>query len=307
MLAHRVIDRKIVVQLAGGLGNQMFQYAAARALSARLKSELVLDTWSGFAHDKIYRRSYELGVFPIIAREATAWERAPFWFDRSLKRLSITVGARCQHSLVGSKRHRLEEDQLCFLSSLVEGELPLPLWMTGYWQSPRYFDSVANLIASELSPPEPKSPVLLQLGAEMRDGPSVAVGIRLYEESPDPKAQSNNRTVKGPADVNVALAEMAAAVPGARHYVFCTHRADFLNALALPAETKFVTAADGYKNAIDTLWLLSQCHHHISTNSSFYWWGAWLSEKSARGRQPMIFAADNFSNVDTVPANWRRF
>jgi hypothetical protein len=307
LFASRENDRRIVVQLAGGLGNQMFQYAAARALSVRLKGELVLDTWSGFVRDRVYRRSYELDAFPIKARDAAARERAPFWIDRSLQRISRTFSLRDAQSSAGPHRHRLNEDQLCFSPALAETEFNLPIWMTGYWQSPRYFQSVANLIVSELSPPEPKDPALLRLGAEMRDGLSVAVGIRLYEESPDPKAQSHNGKLKSPAEVNAALGVMAEAVPGARYYVFCTHRADFLDGLTLPSHTVFVTADDGYINSIDTLWLLSQCHHHIFTNSSFYWWGAWLSEKAARGDQPIMFAADNFSNRDTVPANWHRF
>ncbi len=285
----------------------MFQYAAARALCVRLRGELVLDTWSGFVRDTVYHRSYELGAFPIKARNATAWERFPFWVDRALQRLSRKSGFRSAQSSAGSYRHRLNEDRHCFLPGLAETNFALPIWMTGYWQSPRYFETITDLIASELSPPQPKDPALLRLGAEMRNCPSVAVGIRLYEESPNPKAQSNNGNLKGPADVNGALVEIAAAVPCARYYVFCTHRADFINALALPAKTKLVTAADGYQNATDTLWLLSQCHHHIFTNSSFYWWGAWLSEQAARDYRPIIFAANNFSNIDTVPANWRSF
>lgn len=39
---------KLIVQLNGGLGNQMFQYACARSLALRNGLELVLDDWSGF-------------------------------------------------------------------------------------------------------------------------------------------------------------------------------------------------------------------------------------------------------------------
>lgn len=38
----------VCIQLTGGLGNQMFQYAAARAVAEKAGAELVLDTWSGF-------------------------------------------------------------------------------------------------------------------------------------------------------------------------------------------------------------------------------------------------------------------
>ena len=42
---------KIIASLTGGLGNQMFQYAAARSMAMRSGSDLVLDTWSGFVRD----------------------------------------------------------------------------------------------------------------------------------------------------------------------------------------------------------------------------------------------------------------
>ena len=56
---------KLIVQLKGGLGKQMFQYASARSLALRQGLELVLDDWSGFVRDLQYRRHYELGALPI--------------------------------------------------------------------------------------------------------------------------------------------------------------------------------------------------------------------------------------------------
>ena len=60
----------IATRLMGGLGNQMFQYAAGRALAAAHSAELVLDTKTGFVRDRLFRRSYALDPFPIRAREA---------------------------------------------------------------------------------------------------------------------------------------------------------------------------------------------------------------------------------------------
>ncbi len=300
-------DKRVIVQLAGGLGNQMFQYAAGRALAARHGGEVVLDTWSGFARDKVYRRSYELGAFPIKAREAKFLERVPFWVDRAISSASRRLRTSESSSHPTSRPNRVTEVSQSFSPVLFEDHVTLPVWVTGYWQSPRYFEDVKNDIASELAPPEPAGAAIQRLGAEMRATQSVAVGIRLYEESPDPTAQSHDRTLKTPADVNRALKAVAGCVGNARFYVFCTHRANFLKDLNLPAETRFVTAEDGFRNAIDTLWLLSQCHHHVFTNSSFYWWGAWLSEQQPRASEPLIYAANNFANVDTLPDHWQRF
>ena len=55
----------IVTTLFGGIGNQMFIYAMARALSLRNNTELVIDTKNGFKRDFTFKRNYALEDFPI--------------------------------------------------------------------------------------------------------------------------------------------------------------------------------------------------------------------------------------------------
>ncbi len=57
----------VVVQLQGGLGNQLFQYAAGRSLALRTRAELRLDL--GQLGKGAYR-PYRLGVFELQARPA---------------------------------------------------------------------------------------------------------------------------------------------------------------------------------------------------------------------------------------------
>jgi hypothetical protein len=43
------------------------------------------------------------------------------------------------------------------------------------------------------------------------------------------------------------------------------------------------------------------------TNSSYYWWGAWLSRKYYDPEEQEIFAADNFINKDSELPQWQLF
>src|SRR5450830_38293 len=64
----------VIVRLTGGLGNQMFQYAAGRALADRLGAELLLDTRAfeqALAFQAYTRRAYALSPFKLRARVAT--------------------------------------------------------------------------------------------------------------------------------------------------------------------------------------------------------------------------------------------
>ena len=67
--------KKVIVRIKGGLGNQLFCYAAARRMALVNDAELVIDEVTGFARDHQYKRFYQLDAFQIPCRKATALER----------------------------------------------------------------------------------------------------------------------------------------------------------------------------------------------------------------------------------------
>jgi hypothetical protein len=298
--------KKVYAYLNGGLGNQMFQYATARALALRTGSELVLDSWSGFVRDYQYQRSYELHYLPIQARLATALERTPIWLFRVENRVRGVNPNVFQHRIYGNF---LVETETRFIEEIIHFRQANVAWLVGYWQSPHYFQYYESIIRAELTPLQPTQKQFLDLGRTMRDTESVAIGIRLYEESVDPAAHAKGRLMKGMADVNTAIARLQALQPNAQFFVFCTHRSQSLAELDLPDSTVFVTYDDGYEGTIESLWLMTQCKHHIFMNSSFYWWGAWLSAGlySTADDHKHIYAADNFTNQDGLCSTWEKF
>src|SRR3989338_7605799 len=65
----------IIVQLYGGLGNQMFQYATGRALSLKNDTELKLDLHAFESYSKgITKRKYKLDIFNIKTKFASIKE-----------------------------------------------------------------------------------------------------------------------------------------------------------------------------------------------------------------------------------------
>jgi hypothetical protein len=296
--------RRLTVYLNGGLGNQMFQYAAGRAMAIRHGVDLVLDTWSGFVRDYQYRRHYELDALPIQARQATLGERIPIWLYRLENKLFNPPVDTNQKRMYGKF---LVENELRFLPEISAMPFSKKAWLVGYWQSPLYFEEFAATLRIELMPPPPTASKFLELGAAIRALDSVALGVRLYEESTDPAVHARENKIKSAADINQAIERLRVQRPNATFFVFCTHRSQALLELNLPENTVFATHDDGYEGTIERMWLLSQCRHHIITNSSYYWWGAWLSQSFYKNEKQLVFAADNFINEDGICANWEKF
>ena len=295
---------KVFVQLSGGLGNQMFQYATARAQSLNNNSPLIVDIWSGFVRDRQYKRVFALASFPIHWRIATSWDYISLYFYR----LQTKLG-RPQRLLDTNHcgRDFYVEQRFQFEPLLLRRQLTKSTWLIGYWQTPKYFAAHEALLRKELMPPMPTKGPFLTLHELVRGCESVAIGIRLYEESNDPSAHAHEGKIKTAVDVNKAIARVLDSRPSAKFFVFCTHRANYLADLDLPADTIYVTADEGFSNSVECLWLIAQCKHHIFTNSSYYWWGAWLSEAIHKKEEQLVFAADNFINTDGLCDYWQRF
>ncbi len=293
------MSRTITVHLMGGLGNQMFEYAAARALALRQDARLYVDTVSGFVRDKVYKRTFELGAMPIAAEAASSVRRLPFWLSRARDRFAGGAAQSIQRSPWG---RLVRETQARYMDEVATLRDFSACWMYGYWQCERYFEDAREQLARELSPPAPTESNFLALAEKMRTCESVAVGVRLFEEVPG----ASKEGVGGLTPMSFyddAILQMVERVANPMFFVFCTTQSPQLRNIRFPGEVHFITHDNGFHGAIPRLWLITQCKHHILSNSSFYWWGAWLAERRQAGSQ--IIASDLYPNQDTVPARWR--
>ena len=139
----------------------------------------------------------------------------------------------------------------------------------------------------------------------MRAMESVNLGIRLYEETKDPSVHAYNGKVKSIDEIQSAIDAICAKLNNPKFYIFCVKRNDIFKSLNLPDSSIFITEYDA--NHIEQMWLMTQCRHHIITNSTYYWWGAWLSKNTYLNDNQIILAANNFINQDIILPEWQTF
>lgn len=248
----------IIVRLMGGLGNQMFQYAAGRSAAWKLKTELLLDT-SYFSYVGDAKRSYRLDIFDISGKiiptrkkrllTANRW----WWlrFGRPVRRINENIPVVKDNS-----------------------------YLDGHWQSCKYFDDIGNLIQKEFTfktPPDRTNTLLLAKAAKTL---SVAIHIRRG----DYLDKSRNFFVLPKAYYSAAIGRIRMQVPNPVFFVFAETGIDLGWAKkSLPAGEKyiFVDSNCGDRNFED-LRIMSKCKHNIIANSTFSWWGAWLNKNKGK-------------------------
>ena len=279
----------------------MFQYAMGRTLAASNGMNLVLDASSGFVRDKVFRRSFSLSEFSVNGELRRAPGQLPFWIEQ------LRQKARLNWNTSGIRPwgRYICEQELIDHSKVMSTRLTSDTWIEGYWQSEQYFLRNRTEIGAELTPPTPKSAKFLGLAREIAAAESVAVGVRLFEEVPGADKAGVGGLV--PFSFYRDAAEELLSTNTFRpptFFVFCTRLQPMEDKIKLPGKVVFVTHENGFEGQNDRLWLISRCKHHIISNSSFYWWGAWLAECS--GHSGQIIAADSFANADTIPHRWRK-
>jgi hypothetical protein len=259
---------KIITHIKGGIGNQLFCYAAARRLALANNAEFVIDDVTGFVRDKQYFRRYALDHFLIPCRKATPSERLEP-FERYRRGIMKWLSRRKPFS----ERRYFEQEKQEFDERLLTLKIKSTVYLDGYWQSEGYFNDVEQTIRDDLRIIPPADRLNLEMRDKICNTNAVAIHVRFFDV---PLQKGANNALR---DYYVkAVAKMETLVPDADYFMFSDHPATARAYIPLPDERVTLVAHNhGDENAYADLWLMTQCSHFIIANSTFSWWGAWLS------------------------------
>lgn len=283
----------IIVKLQGGLGNQLFQYAAGRAFSIYKNTNLKLDL-DFFAFPKQNTpRTYALNAFSIQASIATA---------KDIEQIKPNILNRSiQYLLPYYRRTFLNEQcEFCYDPNILKCRGNV--YLSGYFQSEKYFKHIEETIKADFTlkdAPNSANSFLLQ---KIKASNSVAIHIRHGDYV------SNNIINSYHGVCNLEYYEKAvnhiATETNLNYFIFsddpnwCKLNLGFLNNQTIIDCNQLMPHED--------LRLMSHCKHFIIANSTFSWWGAWLSLNPTK----IVIAPKRWLNVNTqdlrdlFPSNW---
>ncbi|MBI2120788.1 MAG: alpha-1,2-fucosyltransferase [Parcubacteria group bacterium] len=256
----------IIVKLIGGLGNQLFQYALGRHLAEIHHTELKLDI-TGFEEYKLH--AYSLSHFNIVENFATKEEVARF------KKLKRKPGRKWYifNKLIAERKY-IQQRQFHFDPRILR--TGNNVYLDGDWQTEKYFKDIADILRKEIVVKTPLSGKDKEVADKILATNSVMMHIRRGDYVSDPVSNDYFGT-QGLNYYKKAIGLILEKVSNPHVFVFSDDHAWVKENIKLGVPTTYVDHNGADKNYED-LRLMSLCKHHIIANSTFSWWGAWLSQ-----------------------------
>jgi hypothetical protein len=287
----------VITRLIGGLGNQMFQYAAARQLAESHRVTLKLDI-TGFR--EYTRRKYELDHFNIRAEIATDAELSAFKGDN----LAASYFRRSFGRFLPYRNRYIRERFFHYDPAIAR--FGGNIYLDGYWQCEKYFRDIADIIRRELTVRHDPDHSNKALAAEITAVNAVSLHIRRGDYVSDPVThQYHGVCTLEYYQRAVALIADAIAKP---HFFVFSDDPDWVRRNLKLKYPSTCVSGNGPEKSYEDLRLMSLCKHHIIANSSFGWWGAWLNNKAGK----IVVAPNKWfrdSKIDTsdlIPGGWYR-
>jgi hypothetical protein len=292
----------IIVKLIGGLGNQMFQYAAGRCLAHLHETELLMDT-SYLEKDPkgaYTKRKPELDVFHIDLKVATKADVERFnvegsnKYSRALQRRLPILFTNLYVAESGTTFHKE------FFS------YPENTYLDGFWQSELYFNTIESILVNDFVLRDPLNRENKDWLKKIEGCESVSLHVRRGDYVFNAAAQSHH----GSCDADYykkAIESIKEDYKDIEVFVF----SDDLNwckaNLKIKETLHFVDVNQRENQHLD-MFLMSHCKHNVIANSSFSWWAAWLNRNDDKiVIAPLKWFSDpSIKTYDLIPKEWIR-
>lgn len=259
----------IIIQVAGGLGNQLQQYALYRKL-IRLGKEVRLDlSWfdslkEGEKDKKVTGREFELSYFDRLIYEVCTKEEKQRLIGGE------DIQGKLRRKLMPSTVRWFHESKM-YHPEIFDFE---DMYLSGYFACEKYYEDILYELREKIQFPPSNNPLNEEMRTEMLGCNSVSMHIRRGDYlNLENKEMFGNICTS--AYYQKAMEVIREQVPNVHFYIFSD------DILYVKKEFRgnpyTVVDINHGKDSFYDMWLMSRCKHHICANSTFSFWGARLN------------------------------
>ncbi|MCM1264050.1 MAG: alpha-1,2-fucosyltransferase [Butyrivibrio sp.] len=276
----------IYSQATGGFGNQLYNYAIGFALAQQYGESFTLDI-----------SPYKFSPRPFVLDQLTISGNIAYLFppkkDTKLSRMTARILRIIATNRYGLCRWLKESPSTRNQFGSYDFSHKASLYLEGYWQHYRYFDSYHDLLCKEFQLKEEFiSEQCRHLIQQVQAEDSVAVHIR--------RGDYEAAWLLNDDYYHNAFAFISSKLKNPRYYIFCEDIPYIKEHYGYLTNAVFVTGSFSLSD-MEEFWLMSKCRHQIIANSTFSWWAAYLNTTSGK-----IVVAPEYMhwNKEYYPSGW---
>ena len=299
------MNKRLIVRISEGLGNQLFMYANAYSLSKKIDYDLFVDNESSYTGKNI--RSYLLNNFEISANIATQDLKFNSFKKNFFRKIKIHVD-----KLKNNKEFLIEKKLLdkktSYYDYLKNISFNDNLFLEGHFESEKYFLHERGNILNEFSlinHENFKKNIYLK-NIQNENIVSICIRQNRYSErignySDTPSIEKSKSFVKNTIDyIKKAESLIEKKVTNPKYYIWSD---DFNNLREYFPENKYTFVINNENKILNDFFLMQNCKYFIVGPTTFHWWGAWLSNfENKICIRPKNLNPSN--NTDFWPTTW---
>ena len=286
----------VVVKLMGGLGNQMFQYAFGITVATKLQKNLVLDV--DFLLDRSPKSNFVYRDFDLDIFQLNSYGFYDVEHKEKFKKK--TLFSKGSFVFLEKGFHFQEFDRVLKFSKV---------YLEGYWQSYKYFEGIEGLIRQEFTFKQTLNPIQQELLDQIKSTKSICVNFRRTDFVTIPTAIQTHGvpSLRYYKDALSALTDVIGT--DVSLFIF-SDDIDWCKANFQTNYPAYFVDHATYKGDRFSVYLnlMSHCKHFIIPNSTFAWWGAWLSTNPSK----LVFTPEKWfsdellqnQTYDLRPSSW---
>jgi hypothetical protein len=284
----------LTVYCQGGLGNQLFQFIAGYVLAKKNKMNLRIN----IERLNSYDRQFELDKFPEIYK-LNIPKINNYKFYKVLKILGIY---KLINFFLNKNIEKFERSPFTFNEDLLKKKIVNNFSITGYFQSEKYFLNYKKIVLKLLRFPKAKNKLIQNYLNLIKNRNSVAIHIRRGDYLNNPKVKCYHG-VLGETYYKKSISYIKKNLKKPLFFIFSDDINLVKKTFLFLNKKKYIFIDT--KSSISDLYLMSNCKHFIIANSTFSWWGAWLSKNKRKiVCAPKKWVRVKISTTDIVPESW---